>query len=187
MMLLLTLRGSPTLYYGDELGIALVEIEQSRIRDPWAKREPGIGVGRDPSRTPMQWDSTVFAGFSKHEPWLPITPDHATRNVAVMSDDETSILCLVRTLLYYRRRHVPLSRGSWYPLGGDDSILAYERRHGDDRIIIVLNFTAHPQVWPISAPSGLSVAISTHGDRRNELVQSSLRLRAHEGLVLEQK
>ncbi|MCL2452308.1 MAG: alpha-amylase family glycosyl hydrolase [Alphaproteobacteria bacterium] len=187
MMLLLTLRGSPTLYYGDELGIAHVEIEQGRIRDPWAKREPNIGVGRDPSRTPMQWDSTVFAGFSKREPWLPVTPDYETRNVAVMSHDETSILCLVRTLLHYRRNHMSLSRGSWRPLGSDDSIFAYERRHGDDRIIIVLNFTAHPQAWSVSIPSRLSVAISTHGDRRNELVGSSLRLRANEGLVLEQR
>ena len=75
-MLLLTLRGTPTLYYGDELGIGAVEIAPDRIQDPWAKREPGLGVGRDPARTPMQWDASAFAGFSNHEPWLPLTPDH---------------------------------------------------------------------------------------------------------------
>jgi alpha-glucosidase len=75
-MLLLTLRGTPTLYYGDELGIGRVEIAPHLIRDPWAKYEPGLGVGRDPARTPMQWDASAFAGFSTHEPWLPLTPDY---------------------------------------------------------------------------------------------------------------
>ena len=88
-MLLFTLRGTPTLYYGDELGIGNVEIAPDRIRDPWAKREPGLRVGRDPSRTPMQWDASAFAGFSIHEPWLPLTPDYEARNVAVMSKDKT--------------------------------------------------------------------------------------------------
>jgi alpha-glucosidase len=186
IMLLLTLRGTPTLYYGDELGIAHVEIEPRSIQDPWAKREPHLGVGRDRSRTPMQWDSTLFAGFSKHEPWLPLTPDYATRNVAAMRGDETSILWLVRTLLHYRRNHATLSQGEWHLLGCDNNILAYERRHGDQRTIVVLNFTADRQGWPASIPAKMKVAISTRGDRQGESPESGVRLRANEGLVLEQ-
>ncbi len=87
-MLLLTLRGTPTLYYGDELGLDYVEVPTDRIQDPWAINEPDAGVGRDPSRTPMQWDASAFAGFSTQEPWLPLTQDHATRNVAKMRDDK---------------------------------------------------------------------------------------------------
>jgi alpha-glucosidase len=186
MMLLLTLRGTPTLYYGDELSIGHVEIAETCIKDPWAKREPHLGLGRDPSRTPMQWDTTPFAGFSKHEPWLPLTPDYETRNVAAMRNDETSILCLIRTLLHYRRTHASLSQGEWHLLPCDDNILAYERRHGDQRTIIVLNFTADEQAWSASMPDKTKVAISTHGGRRSETVKSGLRLRANEGLVLAQ-
>jgi len=186
VMLLLTLRGTLALYYGDELGIAHVEIDPNRIRDPWAKREPGLAIGRDHSRTPMQWDSTTFAGFSKHEPWLPLTPDYRSRNVAAMRGDETSILFLVRTLLHYRRDHMPLSQGEWHLLGCDSNILAYERARGDHRTITVLNFTSAPQMWPASVRRRLRVAISTHGDRRDELAGSSVKLRANEGLVIEQ-
>jgi len=117
-MLLLTLRGTPTLYYGDELGIGHVEIAPDRIRDPWAKTRAWPRCRARSSRTPMQWDASAFAGFSTHEPWLPLTPDYEARNVAVMSKDKTSILCLIRSLLHYRRRHAPLSKGMASPLTG---------------------------------------------------------------------
>jgi alpha-glucosidase len=167
-MLLLTLRGTPTLYYGDELGIGHVEIAPHLIRDPWAKYEPGLGVGRDPARTPMQWDASAFAGFSTHEPWLPLTPDFETRNVVAMSHDKTSILFLVRRLLHYRREHAALSQGEWRLLSRESDVLAYERRNRDNRIFVVLNFTADPQGWSAPASTKASVAISTHGDRRGE-------------------
>ena len=185
-MLLLTLRGTPTLYYGDELGIGHVEIAPDRIRDPWAKREPGLGVGRDPSRTPMQWDASAFAGFSTHEPWLPLTPDYEARNVAVMSKDKTSILCLIRSLLHYRRGHAPLSQGGWHLLSRESDILAYERRNGDDRIVVVLNFTADPQAWSGPLSTKARIALSTYGDRLGDFVGPAVSLRPNEGLLIEQ-
>jgi alpha-glucosidase len=188
--LLLTLRGTPTLYYGDELGIGRVEVAADRIRDPWALREPDVGVGRDPSRTPMQWDGRRFAGFSTHEPWLPLTPDCETRNVAAMQSDATSILCLLRNLLRFRREHSALASGGWILLSADENILAYERSNADNRIWVVLNFTAVAQTW--SAPAAIDakmsaakVAISTHGDRCDEPVGSHVNLRADEGLLIE--
>src|SRR5918994_1015648 len=74
-MLLLTLRGTPTLYQGDELGIGKVDIPPHQVRDPKELREPGIGLGRDPSRTPMAWDGSLNAGFTTGEPWLPLHGD----------------------------------------------------------------------------------------------------------------
>ena len=140
-MLLLTLRGSPTLYYGDELGIGAVEIPPDRIRDPWALREPGLGVGRDPERTPMQWDASAFAGFS-------------TRRAVAAADARLakaqcrgngapirlSMLSLVRALLALAARidHCRSEAGGGSKVRGD--LLAYERSHEDDRKIIVLNF-----------------------------------------------
>ena len=185
-MLLLTLRGSPTLYYGDEIGIGEVEIPPDRIRDPWALREPGIGVGRDPERTPMQWDDSAFAGFSTVEPWLPLTPDWRKRNVATMRADPASILLLVRALLAARRAHKSLSLGSWRRLESTGDLLAYERIYEDDHKIIVLNFGAAPQLWPVPTfMPKLIIVLSTHGDRGGEPARVALRLRADEGLVLE--
>ena len=74
-MLLLTLRGTPTLYYGDEIGMHQVAIAPDQVRDPFEKNVPGIGVGRDGCRTPMQWDATPNAGFSTAQPWLPLADD----------------------------------------------------------------------------------------------------------------
>jgi alpha-glucosidase len=184
-MLLLTLRGTPTLYYGDELGIGHVEIAPNLVRDPWAKRELGLGVGRDPARTPMQWDAGAFAGFSKHEPWLPLTPDHEARNVVAMSNDKASILTLVRSLIHYRRQHTSLLQGEWRLLSLKSDVLAYERRNGENRLIVVLNFTANPRAWSTTTSTKVRVAISTHGDRRGESVGSTLSLRGNEGLLIE--
>jgi alpha-glucosidase len=185
-MLLLTLRGTPTLYYGDELAIGDVEIPSGRIRDPWALREASLGVGRDPVRTPMQWDASAYAGFSTVEPWLPLTPDWPTRNVAAQSAEPTSMLSLVRLLLRYRRTHGSLSHGSWRRLKSRGDLLAYERCCNGERIVVVLNFGGTEQNW--SAPAegrGLRIAISTHCDRGGEAVRTSLCLRPDEGVVLE--
>ena len=81
-MLLLTLRGTPTLYYGDEIGMRDVPIPPERVQDPLEKSVPGIGLGRDPERTPMQWSAAPQAGFSTAEPWLPLAEDFAQVNVA---------------------------------------------------------------------------------------------------------
>ena len=78
-MLLLTLRGTPTLYYGDELGMQNVPIPPEKERDPFGKNMPGTGQGRDPERTPMRWDTSRNAGFTIGEPWLPLGDDWPSR------------------------------------------------------------------------------------------------------------
>jgi alpha-glucosidase len=83
-MLLLTLRGTPTIYYGDEIGMADVPIAVKDLRDPWALNEPGLGVGRDPQRTPMQWSAGPQAGFSTARPWLPLAKDFQSMNVETL-------------------------------------------------------------------------------------------------------
>jgi glycosidase len=138
-VLLLTLRGTPTLYYGDELGLSDVVIEASQVRDPRELREPGLALGRDPVRTPMPWDGSVNAGFSAVEPWLPLNADWLTRNVARMTEDTQSILALYRRLLALRRDSPALSIGDFVLLHVEDEILFYERRHGAERLIVALN------------------------------------------------
>ena len=141
-MLLLTLRGTPTLYQGDELGIGQVDIPPQRVRDPQELRQPGLGIGRDRSRTPMPWDTSPHAGFSTAEPWLPLNPDWPARNVAAQAGDPTSMLALYRRLLALRRAHPALSVGDFRLLEAADGVLAYERRDGGEVLRVALNLTA---------------------------------------------
>src|SRR5436853_591973 len=103
-MLLLSLRGTPTLYYGDEIGMHQVAIAPDHVRDPFEKNVPGIGVGRDGCRTPMQWDATQYAGFSRSTPWLPLAADFRHENVVNLEADARSILNLYNALIGLRRK-----------------------------------------------------------------------------------
>jgi alpha-glucosidase len=152
-MLLLTLRGSPTIYQGEEIGMSDVPIPLDRIRDPWEKNVPGLGFGRDPVRTPMLWDGGTNAGFSNGQPWLPVSPNFRDQNVELQAADPSSMLALYRALLALRRRESALSIGGYEPVDVSESILAYERRYNDQRLLVVLNLSAdtvHPRCWPTS-------------------------------------
>jgi len=181
-MLLLTLRGTPTLYYGDEIGIDDVLIPPERQCDPWGRREAAFNVNRDPARTPMQWDDTIYAGFSTHEPWLPLTEDHVRRNVARMRDDARSILNLYKNLLALRRRYKALHGGAWLRLPGPEQTLAYERRHDGERMFIVLNLDPHPA--HVVLPDEGCLLLSTQGDRIQEKVNGAVMLRDDEGVII---
>jgi alpha-glucosidase len=143
-ILLLTLRGTPTIYQGEEIGMSDVPIPADRVQDPWEKNVPGLGLGRDPVRTPMQWDASENAGFSVANPWLPLSDDFAKVNVATQSASPGSILSLYRALLALRRVEPALSVGDYTPLAATEQILAYERGHDSRRLLVVLNLTNRP-------------------------------------------
>ncbi|MFD1787158.1 alpha-amylase family glycosyl hydrolase [Sphingomonas floccifaciens] len=140
-MLLLTLRGTPTLYQGDEIGIGRVDIPTDRIRDPQHFRQPTLNIGRDRSRTPMPWDASTNAGFTTGDPWLPLNPDWPTRNVAVQQDDPTSMLTLYRRLLDLRRKTPALVTGLMTMVDAPPGVLAYDRIMDGRRIRVLLNLT----------------------------------------------
>jgi alpha-glucosidase len=154
-MLLLTLRGTPTLYQGDELGIGKVDIPPTRIRDPQHFRQPALDIGRDRSRTPMPWDGSENAGFSTGEPWLPLNPDWATRNVARQEADPASLLTFYRTLLALRRATPALVSGDYEAVDSDRDVLAYVRTHDTARILIALNLSVEPR--QLLLPNGTEV------------------------------
>ncbi|MBR1280968.1 alpha-glucosidase C-terminal domain-containing protein [Bradyrhizobium sp. AUGA SZCCT0177] len=184
-VLLLTLRGTPTLYYGDELGLSDVMIEASQVRDPRELREPGLALGRDPVRTPMPWDDSENAGFTTANPWLPLNADCPTRNVARMSEDPHSILTLYRRLLALRRNRRALSIGDFALLNVEDEMLAYERRHDSERLIVALNLGAQSHRLPLPDWAHRSrVLLSTVEDAA--LVEDgALLLGSNEAVVLE--
>jgi alpha-glucosidase len=184
-MLLLTLRGTPTLYYGDEIGMCDVPIPPERIHDPLEKRIPGIGLGRDPERTPMQWSAAPQAGFSTAEPWLPLAEDFALVNVAAQRDDPTSMLSLYRALIDLRRTESALAVGDYGAIACREPVLAYRRARGDRRLLIALNLAAEPARLPLPPEhGGYQLVLSTNLDGGPPLQDGVLELRGDEGVIL---
>ena len=183
-MLLLTLRGTPTLYYGDELGLSDVAIPSAQVQDPRGLREPGLALGRDPVRTPMPWDGSENAGFTTAKPWLPLNADWSIRNVARMAQEPHSILALYRRLLAVRRAHPALAIGDFALLDAEGDVLAYERRHGAERLIVALNLGGHSQRLELPDwASDCRVLLSTVADAALA-GDGAVLLRADEGLIL---
>ncbi|HYH21721.1 MAG TPA: alpha-amylase family glycosyl hydrolase [Azospirillum sp.] len=182
-MLLLTLRGTPTLYQGEEIGMTDVPIPPELVQDPWERNVPGLGLGRDPVRTPMPWDTGPNAGFTAGEPWLPLGADHRTRNVAVQAADPRSMLALHRALIALRRAEPALSVGSYTLLEATDDVLVYERRHAGRGIRVALNLGSRPQP-AVGTPVPGRILLSTHLDHTGESVDGAVLLRADEGLVI---
>jgi alpha-glucosidase len=137
-LLLLTLRGTPTLYYGDEIGMRDVEIPPDRRVDPW------VFGNRDPARTPMQWDAA--GSFTSGEPWLPFAPDHERVNVEAQRDDPDSLLSLYRRLLALRRTEPDLVSGAYRTISTDNGVLTFAR---GDTITVSINLGSE------EAPGGL--------------------------------
>ena len=186
-MLLLTLRGTPTLYYGDEVGLENVPIPPDRVQDPWERNEPGLDLGRDPARTPMPWDTSGNAGFSGGIPWLPLNADHAVRNVAAMAADPGSILNFYRRLIALRREQAALHAGDFKAARAEGDVIAFERHHvGGRRLLVALNLGHVSRRLGLPAGvAGSRLLLSTHLDREGEDVRVTLDLRPAEGVILE--
>ncbi len=174
-MLLLTLRGTPTLYYGDEIGMENVPIPTEEAQDPWEKNEPGLGLGRDPERTPMQWDASPHAGFTNGRPWLPLAADFATRNVAVQMQQPTSLLNLYRDLIALRRAHPVLHAGTYRKITALGDVLVFLRESAAECVLVALNLAGNAQE-DIPLPPGTQgqVLLSTEPGRA-ERVEGTFR------------
>lgn len=167
-ILLLTVRGTPTIYCGEEIGMTDVTILPERIQDPAEKNEPGLGLGRDPERTPMPWDGSPNGGFTTGEPWLPLDPDHSVRNVATEMQDPTSMLSLYRKLIALRRERLALSLGDIETVTAEHGVLRYERQFGSEALAIVLNFANEPRR---SSVENGRILLSSTGDRGGEMTR----------------
>ncbi len=140
MALLLTLRGTPFLYYGEEIGLRDIHLKRREILDPPGRYYWPFYKGRDACRAPMQWSSQANAGFTTGKPWLPIHPDYTWRNVALQNAEPSSLLNLTRQLIALRRSEATLRRGSLRFLDASTGLLRYERVLGGNHILVELDF-----------------------------------------------
>jgi alpha-glucosidase len=185
-MLLLTLRGTPTLYMGEEIGMLNGEIPPDKLQDPPALKI-GPEAGRDPCRTPFQWSAEKYAGFSTADPWLPVAAGYQQCNVTAESADPRSVLALYKTLLRYRRETPALNRGSYRALNDSPAdCFVFVREHEGQRRLVAINYGGKPQVVNASSVAAEGrVVISTEMDRTESVKLGALSLRPYEGVVVE--
>jgi len=185
-MLLLTLRGTPTIYYGDELGMRDVPIAPGEVQDPQGKNMPGKNLSRDPARTPMQWDDSAFAGFSTAKPWLPVSPAAHRVNVALQKNDPHGFLLLYRRLIALRQAAPSLARGDYIPLYADAQILAFMRQApGAPGYAVLLNLGHRPcYVDRKHIDIRGKVVVATSAEWEGMSISGDIQLPGDEGIII---
>lgn len=185
-MLLLTLRGTPTCYYGDELGMTNITLSTELTRDPAAVGSPEHG--RDPARTPMQWNSQPNAGFSPPNvtTWLPVAPNYQQQNVEVEQQDPATLLNLVHTLIELRRTKAALNRGSYRSLDNvPTDCYVYLREFEGQKFLIALNFSAQEQQLILPELEKGHLLLSTEAKPTGTVDLAKLTLAGAEGVIIE--
>ncbi|XP_022619361.1 neutral and basic amino acid transport protein rBAT isoform X2 [Seriola dumerili] len=191
-MLLLTLPGTPTTYYGEEIGMENINVTDSQIQDPAGKYN--ASASRDPQRSPMQWNDDINAGFNNKTniTWLPVHPDYKSVNVEVQKKDEGSVLAQYRFLNTLRQSELPLHRGWFCYIHSDASVFSYLRElDGLNRaFLMVLNFGKESAITDLSSiselPDQLEVLMSTNQANDGKVIKKShILTEAGEGLVIQ--
>ena len=186
-MMLLTLRGTPFIYYGEEIGMKEVRLSRRQLKDPVGKKWYPFYPGRDGCRTPMQWDSGPGAGFTTGEPWLPFGPELERRNVAAQEKDPASLLNFYRKLIWLRKEQPALLEGSYRSVveGIPDDCYLYLRETEEQRLLVALNFSSRRR--NISLPSQLKASrmlISTDPRRAAGELDGLSELGPYEGCLI---
>ena len=185
-MLLLTLRGTPTIYYGEELGMKDVPIPPDEVQDPQGLNMPNKNLSRDPARTPMQWDSSEHAGFTKGSPWLRVSSTASRVNVERQRDDPHSFLSYYRKLIALRQKEPSLQWGDYKPVYADERVLAYKRETaGEKALLVILNLSHRPCYLNLQQVVFRgTVLLSASGEMDGQTVTQKMQLSGDEGIVV---
>ncbi|CAL1546909.1 unnamed protein product [Lymnaea stagnalis] len=193
-MLLLTLWGTPTTYYGEEIGMLQAEVSWNETRDPWGLNygpDRYQYVSRDPERSPMQWTDGPQAGFTTgNSTWLPLGVNYTVHNVKIQSEGPGQTSLKLYKQLVAIRRNKAFQEGTFKPLLVTDDVYAYVREFGDQRFLVVLNFgkAATVDLSPNDGQAGTAKAVtpSVVGIAQGDTVQlTSLKLGPGDGLILQ--
>ena len=180
-MLLMTIRGTPFLFAGDEIGSEQVPIPAEQVRDPFEKLVKGFDLGRDPERAPLRWNDTEAGGFTTGKPWLPLSGDRA-RNIESQQRDGQSLLNLYRELIALRRRKPCLQHGEYRPRRAQHDVFSFERSLGETEILICLNISGEPRLFEWQG-NGL-ILLSSGLDRGPGKVHGPIHLKPNEGVIV---
>jgi alpha-glucosidase len=189
--MLLTLRGSPFLYYGEEIGMVTTEPKTiEEVRDPVGKRYWPLRKGRDGERTPMQWDAGPQSGFTTGQPWLKIPPSARERNVALQAKDANSILNFYRQVIRLRRRSPALLDGDYTSVGSDPRVFAYRRRAPNQTMLVALNMSNESRRLQLDRSildeaATLRVVLSNKPASAGRAVMKAIELAPFEAVILE--
>jgi alpha-glucosidase len=149
--LYLTLRGTPIMYYGEEIGMKTTPpTRKEDVQDPIGRTGWPKEKGRDGERTPMQWNESANAGFSTGKPWLPVPTTYKTHNVVDESKDPNSVLSFYRKVLKLRHTDKALLDGSYVPVNeSDPNVLSYLRSRTDEMVLVALNMSGSEQTMKL--------------------------------------
>jgi len=163
--LYLTLRGTPIMYYGEELGMENNDPKRREdVKDPEGRTGWPKEKGRDGERTPMQWSDAVNAGFSTHDPWLPVPETYKTHNVATELKDPNSVLEFYRKVLALRHKNSALLEGNYTAVNEDDAnVLAYVRSYKGKSVLVALNLSSSAQKASFNLAGSPSALLATPG------------------------
>lgn len=181
----LTLRGLPFIYNGEEIGMTNTVIPKEEIKDTYELHSPGLKLGRDPQRTPMQWNNTKNAGFSTGKPWLPVNESYKIINVETQEKDLQGMLALYKLLIKLRKHHPSLHDGNYIPADSPaENVLVYLRQKKNEQIIVILNFDEKDKTISLPYSVGTVLCSASMSEPIDKILNfKSLLLKGNEGYV----
>ncbi len=186
-MLLLTLRGTPTIYYGDEIGMRDVPIPFEEVQDPQGLNMPDKNLSRDPSRTPMQWNNGVNAGFTMAKPWLRIDKHYKKLNVATQKEEPHSLLHFYKRMIQFRQDNLSLTIGNYRPVHADANVISFIREaEGHPKFLIILNLSHRPVYFKVEHIDVKGrIVIATSHDWEGTEIDNRINLSGDEGVIVQ--
>lgn len=183
----LTLKGMPFIYYGEEIGMSNVPVKKDQQKDLWGRQVPGLDLGRDGQRTPMQWTAGKYAGFSQIKPWLPIARNYKQFNVKIELKEHKSMLNMYKKIIWFRKNSPALQNGIYYPLNtGNKNIFAYIREAPEQKILIIINFSGQKQKISLPFAKSKLVCSSFLSRKPGQILNlNNIYLKSYQGLIFE--
>lgn len=182
--LIMTLRGTPFIYYGEEIGMTCDKILRKDIQDPVGRKYWPIIRGRDGERTPMQWSGEENAGFSEGRPWLPVNSDYENKNVEKQSGDENSLLTFYKSLIWFRKGSRALAIGNIEFITEEPSeVLVYKRKYEEEELIVILNFSRDKQKVCFEKEEDVRMLFGTHREKEEPVTIKEIMVHPYEVLI----